>query len=224
MSLVLAIEPDASQAGPLTSLVRAKLGAELQLVDSAHAAIVAMTQRTPDVVLLGRDLAQEQRTEVITQLRSVTAGATQIRTLDIPQLPAGEDTLARKIGIALAAADYVRVHAMARMVGDPVDQEWNAVSMDAPQDDNIRVADVGLIEAEVEFRLKSELERLQAEAAMQQARELARVEAEAAERRALDTASAFSFVGTWPITEGMLANMNDTCPPRMPATAGPVPL
>ena len=189
MSLVLAIEPDASQAAPLTSLVRTKLGAQLQLVDSAHAAIVAMTQQTPDVVLLGRDLPQEQRTEIVTQLRSVTSGATQIRTLDIPQLPAGEETLARKIGIALAAAEYVRVHAMANVVDGPVDAEWNAVSMDAPREDkDIRAADVGLIEAEVEFRLKSELERLQAEAAMQQARELARVEAEAADRRAREIA------------------------------------
>ncbi|PYR82007.1 MAG: hypothetical protein DMF87_03375 [Acidobacteria bacterium] len=187
--MVLAIEPDASQAAPLTSLVRTKLGAQLQLVDSAHAAIVAMTQQTPDVVLLGRDLPQEQRTEIVTQLRSVTSGATQIRTLDIPQLPAGEETLARKIGIALAAAEYVRVHAMANVVDGPVDAEWNAVSMDAPREDkDIRAADVGLIEAEVEFRLKSELERLQAEAAMQQARELARVEAEAADRRAREIA------------------------------------
>src|SRR5919201_6386262 len=147
MSLVLAIEPDASQAAPLTALVRTKLGAQLQLVDTSHAAIVAMTQQTPDVVLLGRDLPQEQRTEVIAQLRSVTSGATQIRTLDIPQLPAGEETLGRKIGIALAAAEYVRVHAMANMVEGPADSEWNAVSMEAPQHDEIRVADVGLIEA-----------------------------------------------------------------------------
>ena len=189
MSLVLAVEPNASQAAPLTSLVRAKLGAQLLLVDSSKAAIVAMGQQIPDVVLLGLDLTQEQRTEIVTQLRSVTEGSTQIRTLDIPDLPAGEETLARKIGIALAAAEYVRVHAMASMVDDPIDQEWNPVSMDGSRDDtDIRAADVGLIEAEVEFRLKSELERLQADAAMQQARELARVEAEAAERRAREIA------------------------------------
>ena len=47
MSLVLAIEPDASQAAPLTSLVRTKLGAQLQLVDSAHAAIVALSAMRP---------------------------------------------------------------------------------------------------------------------------------------------------------------------------------
>jgi hypothetical protein len=188
MSLVLAVEPDASQAALVTSLVRTKLGAHLQLVDSPHAAIVAMTQNIPDVVLLAHNLPQEQRTEIVTHVRSVTAGATQIRTIDIPQMPAGEETLARKIGIALAAAEYVRVHAMATMVDEPLDQEWNAVSMDAPRDDSIRAADVGLIEAEVEFRLKSELERLQADAAMQQARELARVEAEAADRRAREIA------------------------------------
>ncbi len=236
MSLVLAIEPDSPQAEPLNSVVRAKLGAELQMVTSAYAAIVAMNQRIPDVVLLGRSVPQEQRTKIVTHLRSLQTDDGQVRTLDIPQFagaaqpekpgfqnpfrkkeepgPSGADMeeFARKIGACLAAAEDARVRAMASMLGRPADSEWDAVALDeslaatkpepaepisdpasgpaVPITDatDVRSADLMLIEAEVEFRLKSELERLQSEAAKQQARELSRVEAEAAERRAREIA------------------------------------
>ncbi len=47
---------------------------------------------------------------------------------------------------------------------------------------DIHPADIALIEAEVEFRLKAKLEQLQAEAAEQRVRDLARIEREAATR------------------------------------------
>jgi hypothetical protein len=180
MSLVLAIEPDAAQAAPLTALVRAKLGAQLQLVASSHAAIIAMNQRLPDVVLLGRDLSQDERTRVVTHLHSVTAEGTELRIVDIPQLSAAaSDGFTRNVSACLAAAQGSRVETA---------PEPSAPVPVSTIDEDIRAADVSLIEAEVEFRLKSELERLQAEAARQQARELSRVEAEAAERRTREIA------------------------------------
>lgn len=182
MSLVLAIEPDAAQAAPLTALVRAKLGAQLQLVASSHAALIAMNQRRPDVVLLGRDLSPDDRTKIVTYLRSIQSENAELRTVDIPQLTAGivSDAFAKQVGACLAVADDGRIQA-----GSP---EPVASPTPSTIDESIRAADVGLIEAEVEFRLKAELERLQAEAARQQAREMARVEAEAAERRAREIA------------------------------------
>jgi hypothetical protein len=180
MSLVLAIEPDAAQTAPLTAFVRAKLGAQLQLVASSHAAIIAMNQRLPDVVLLGRDLSQDERTKVVTHLRSMTAEGTELRIVDIPQLSAAaSDGFTSNVSACLAAAQGSRVETA---------PEPPAPVPASTIDEDIRAADVSLIEAEVEFRLKSELERLQAEAARQQARELSRVEAEAAERRTREIA------------------------------------
>src|SRR5712691_11861650 len=236
MNLVLAVEPDSSQADPLTSVVRSKLGAELQMVTSAYAAIVAMNQRIPDVVLLGRGVSQDQRTKIVTHLRSLVTDGGTVRTLDIPQFTnaappdkagfqnpfrkkeqsgqpvADTDAFAKKIGVSLAAAEDARVRAMASMLGRSANSEWDAVALDespaatrreppkpisdpasgpaAPVTDatDVRSADLMLIEAEVEFRLKGERERLQADAARQQARELSRVEAEAADRRAREIA------------------------------------
>ncbi|HEY3093566.1 MAG TPA: hypothetical protein VGJ52_10730, partial [Vicinamibacterales bacterium] len=202
MALVLAIEPDSAQADPLTSLVRAKLGAQLQLVASTRAAIVAINQRVPDVILLGRAVPQEQRTKVVSHLRSIV-GDGQVRTVDIPHLtsPQTTETFGKQIGVCLASAEDARVRAAASVVAGSGDTEWSAVALDdTPEgfelaaaadpdpDDELRAAEVALIEAEVEFRLKSEVDRLQAEGARQQALELSRVEAEATEQRAREIA------------------------------------
>ena len=71
MGLVLAIEPDSSQADPLNSFVRAQLGAELQMVTSAQAAIVAMNQRVPDVVLFGRGVSQDERAKIEARIKQL---------------------------------------------------------------------------------------------------------------------------------------------------------
>ena len=194
MALVLAIEPDPAHAAPLTSLVRAKLGAQFQLVASPHAAVIAITQRVPDLVLLGRDLTPEQRRQIVARLRSANQGGTAPRTLDIPHLPEGSvpdgftRTLAKVLGVTDASA--VATDSTNRPIAARRTAAATPVSEPAPSsaDDAIRSADAELIEAEVEYRLKSELERLQAEAASQQAREIERVEADAAERRAREVA------------------------------------
>ena len=206
MSLVLAIEPDSSQADPLNSLVRGKLGAELQMVTSAQAAIVAMNQRVPDVVLLGLGVLQDERAQIVSHLGSLTTHANQARTIDLPQFANSAlwSRFQKKIGEHLGAAADARVRQVATALTEPAVPEGNAVALEEskPQatpaahiddsstglDSDIRAADLSLIEAEVEYRLKSEVERLQAEAARQQARELARVEAEAAEHRAREIA------------------------------------
>ena len=252
MNLVLAIEPDSSQADPLSSVVRAKLGAELVVVSSAYAAIVAMNQRVPDVVLFGRTVSQEQRVKITAHLRS-THGSSPVRTLDIPQLaaPAPAErsgfqnpfrkkeavteigdvpTFVKQLGVLLAAAENARptvsdTPAAARDAAwDEVKIELDAIPeppavpnagelvelpplMDLDEalavaptqeetESDIRSADISLIEAEVEFRLKAELERVQAEATRQQSRELARIEAEAAEQRRREFARIESEAAT----------------------------
>mgnify|MGYP003694213087 CR=1 FL=1 len=206
MSLVLAIEPDSSQADPLNSFVRAKLGAELQMVTSAQAAIVAMNQRVPDVVLLGRGVLQDERAKIVSHLGS-SDGTRQSGAHHRPSSIRQQRTvvsLPEKISEQLGATEDARVRQVATALTEPAVPEGNAVALEEskPQatpashiddsstglDSDIRAADLSLIEAEVEYRLKSEVERLQAEAARQQARELARVEAEAAEHRAREIA------------------------------------
>ena len=79
MSLLLAIEPDSSQADRLRQLVREKVNAELQVVTSAYAAIVAMNRQAPDVLLFGRSVAPRHQNTVLKHLRSLTEG-------DVPQV------------------------------------------------------------------------------------------------------------------------------------------
>src|SRR5881394_243457 len=111
MVVVLAIEPDVTQADPLAALVRGKLGAHLQLVTTGYAAVVAMNQRMPDVVLLGRDLPQEQRTKIIKHLRSLAAEEHQTRPIELPKLDGAkaQDGFVKKIGSCVAAAEESRV-------------------------------------------------------------------------------------------------------------------
>lgn len=239
MNLVLAIEPDSSQADPLSSIIRTKLGADLVVVTSGYAAIVAMNQRVPDLVLFGRAVSQDQRTKIVTHLRSLTGA--QVLALDIPQLTGGappgrsgfqnpfrkRDTAAggdlasftKQIGIALAKAEATRGKPPAAAAASSipaVDETWNEVPLEggnvsepqpaqlvpaprvveaarpetpsAEAESDIRSAELSLIEAEVEHRLKSELERVRTEAAAEQARELARVEVLGAKQRAQELA------------------------------------
>ena len=70
MGRVLAIEPEASQADALRQFVRDELGAELVLVSSAYAAVVAINRQTPDVVLFSESVTEKHRDRVLDHLRS----------------------------------------------------------------------------------------------------------------------------------------------------------
>src|SRR6186713_1248600 len=85
MSVVLAIEPDSSQADSLRQLVREQLEAELVVVTSAYAAIVAMNRQVPDILLFGRSVAQRHQQTVLKHLRSLTEGEVP-QVLTIPAL------------------------------------------------------------------------------------------------------------------------------------------
>ena len=52
MSLVLALEPDPKQAAVLKQVVRDRVGAQLVLADSKDAALAAIAERVPDLILV----------------------------------------------------------------------------------------------------------------------------------------------------------------------------
>ena len=67
MALILAIQPDSSQASALRHALRAIGGAAVVVVESAEAALAAIDRQRPDLVLLHAfmTLADEMRITVI---------------------------------------------------------------------------------------------------------------------------------------------------------------
>ena len=74
MGLVLAIEPDASQAEAIRLMVRDRVGAELVLVTSVYAAVVSLNRTIPDLVLVGNSVTGKNQTQVVEHLRSLCDG------------------------------------------------------------------------------------------------------------------------------------------------------
>ena len=182
MNLVLALEPDASQAAPLTSLVRRKLGANLTIVPTMQAAIVAMNQRLPDVLLFGRDVPQAEREQASAHLTSLSGGGV-VRTLQIVKLsePGAQEQAAYDIRMCLASAEKDRVRAMATLISAAHDQSelagWNDFPAESPEPQSPKgaIPEHSRVEAEIDRRVKSEVERLRREADEQRATELRRL-------------------------------------------------
>jgi PEGA domain-containing protein len=171
MNLVLALEPDASQATPLTTLVRRQLGANLAIVPTAQAAIIAMNQRAPDVLLFGRDVPRPERAKAAAHLASLSGGS-GVRTLELAKLgdPAAREKAAFDIRMCLAAAEKERVRAMVTVIGSAHhDSElagWNDFPPESPEPQPPVAApsDHSSVQAEIDRRVKSEVERLRREA------------------------------------------------------------
>jgi hypothetical protein len=87
MALILAIEPDRRQAAQLTSLIRARVGADLVLAETAEQALNAIGDRVPDLVLVPALLAPQDDATLAGALR-VIAAAARIQMLTIPVLAA----------------------------------------------------------------------------------------------------------------------------------------
>jgi len=181
MNLVLALEPDASQATPLTSLVRRKLGANLTIVPTTQAAIVAMNQRLPDVLVFGRNVPQPERDQAAAHLGSLSRGGA-VRTLQIAKLsdPGAQDQAAYDIRMCLAAAEKDRVSAMATLISAAQDQSelagWNDFPSESaePHSPKAPTAEQSHVEAEINRRVRTEVERLRREADERLATEVGR--------------------------------------------------
>jgi hypothetical protein len=87
MALILAIEPDRRQAAQLTSLIRARVNADLVLAETAEEALHAIGDRVPDLVLVPALLAPQDDATLAGALR-VIAAAARIQMLTIPVLAA----------------------------------------------------------------------------------------------------------------------------------------
>jgi hypothetical protein len=191
MNFVLALEPDASQAAPLTSVVRRKLGANLTIVPTMQAAIVAMNQRLPDVLVFGRNVPQAEREQAAAHLGSLSAG-TGVRTLQIAKLsePGAQDQAAYDIRMCLAAAEKDRVSAMATLISAAHDQSelagWNDFPTESPElhAATAPIPDQSHVEAEINRRVKHEVERVRREADERLATELERLRHDASLRTA----------------------------------------
>ena len=86
MSLILAIEPNKNQAHQLTSLVRAHLKAELVTAPTAAAALTALGDRIPDIVLTPALFGLKDESALTERLRQLGTDGSHVQTLAIPIL------------------------------------------------------------------------------------------------------------------------------------------
>jgi len=88
MPLILAIEPDHRQATQLKAAVRRRLRADLVLADTAEAALAALGDRVPDLVLTSAFLSPRDENALAERLRALDTAAAHVQTLTIPVLDA----------------------------------------------------------------------------------------------------------------------------------------
>ena len=86
MSLILAIEPNKNQAHQLNALVRQHLKAELVTAPTAAAALAALGDRIPDVVLTPALFGLRDEAALTERLRQLGSDGSHVQTLAIPIL------------------------------------------------------------------------------------------------------------------------------------------
>ena len=85
MPLVLAIEPNSVQADTLRHVLSPRADTDVVVVGSTDAAVTALDQRVPDLVLVGALLSSRDEDALIAHLRTLP-DAGHLQTLTIPQL------------------------------------------------------------------------------------------------------------------------------------------
>lgn len=90
MSLVLAVEPDRRQAKQLSALMRRGMRAELVVADSGVAAVDAVGDRIPDLILTPPLLPPRDEAVLTAWLRQLGDAAAHVQTLAIPILATGD--------------------------------------------------------------------------------------------------------------------------------------
>ena len=86
MSLILAVEPDKLQAKHLAAVVRQQVRAELVVADSGAAALAALGERIPDLILTPALLPPKDEAVLTGWLRRMGDAAAHVQTLAIPIL------------------------------------------------------------------------------------------------------------------------------------------
>jgi len=100
--LIIAIEPDSRQASIVKRIVRERVGAEVVLADSKDAALAALRQRMPDLILVSALLSPRDESHLTDRLREL-ADAEHLQTLTIPLLASGPQAAPAKKGKGLLA-------------------------------------------------------------------------------------------------------------------------
>ncbi len=85
MPFVLALEPDPKQAAIVRQIVRDRVGADFVLADSKDAALAALADRVPDLILVTALLSPRDEADLTDHLRDLE-GAEHLQTLTIPLL------------------------------------------------------------------------------------------------------------------------------------------
>ena len=93
MALILAIEPDVTQAVILRQVISELVPADLCLVDSKAAALAALGKNVPTLILISAMLPAHEEQELVAYLRT-TAELAHQQTLMIPRLASPTDLTA----------------------------------------------------------------------------------------------------------------------------------
>ena len=98
MNRILAIEPDADRGARLQQLLREHLNTDLVLSRSAHAAIAAMTETRPDLILTSAMLSANEDQDLVAHLRA-TPSLRHLPLLTIPPVVEAPAAEARSSGL-----------------------------------------------------------------------------------------------------------------------------
>src|SRR5258708_14258551 len=96
MSLILAIESDHRQAGHLAQIVRRQVGAELILAETFEAALPAIDNRVPDLILVPALLSPEDDAALKFVLRVISHGS-HVQVLTTPTFAGSRSKLSRGV-------------------------------------------------------------------------------------------------------------------------------
>jgi CheY-like chemotaxis protein len=107
--LILAVEPDPTQAAELTALLRRQFDAELVLGQSTGAALAGLAGRVPDLVLTSALIAPRDEAELVSWLRDLGPSGKHVQNVTIPVLArssgaSGQKGIAQLFGRARATA------------------------------------------------------------------------------------------------------------------------
>ena len=87
--LIMAVEPDPSQASQLSALFRRQFQAELVLEGSTAAAMSRLRGRIPELVLTSALIRPRDEAELVAWLRGLGAKGSHVQTVTIPTLANG---------------------------------------------------------------------------------------------------------------------------------------
>ena len=105
--VIMAVEPDPSQAGQLSALFRRQFQAELVLSGSTAGAVAKLHGRVPELVLTSALIPPRDETELIAWLRGLGAKGSHVQTVTIPTLANGAPQEVSRVGGGLFGRENI---------------------------------------------------------------------------------------------------------------------